>query len=154
MFTGVPIPCKIHFQRADQTGLHGLYVPPNSLWSPSRKLRNETPTRRRFSWARRSSWHAKSTTRGTDLEQESSATGDSGISQQLRRSFLRLRNNSMQTSISDIQSMTVTNTVICIIQGSSIVWELKDGVYPIYVQVSPKSSRAQNWRSRSSLYWC
>ncbi|CDI84633.1 hypothetical protein, conserved [Eimeria praecox] len=136
MFAGISIPCKIHFQRADKSGLHGLYVPPSSLWSPSRSLRDGAQTRRPLSWTRRSSWRAKDSNRGTGLKQDALASGDLGTPQQPRRGVVQPRDNTMQPSISTLQSMAVDNSIICIIQGSSIVWELKDGVYPIYVQES------------------
>lgn len=141
MFAGISIPCKIHFQRADKSGLHGLYVPPSSLWSPSRSWRSGKQTRRPLAWARRSSWKTNGTTLGIASEQDGFAFGDSEMHQQPRRAGKQFRDSARQPSLSELQSMIVDNSVICVVQGSSIVWELKDGVYPIYIKVSAASSR-------------
>ncbi|CDJ50229.1 hypothetical protein, conserved [Eimeria brunetti] len=136
LFAGISIPCSFHFQRADASGLHALYVPPSSLWSPSRSWQDGRRTRRALSWARRSSWHANGTARKMGLENGGLALKESGTPQQQHAAVAQFRDSPRQPSITRLQSMTVDNSVICLIKGSSIVWELNDGVYPIYVQES------------------
>ncbi|CDJ28973.1 uncharacterized protein EMH_0002640 [Eimeria mitis] len=133
LFAGISIPCDIHFQRADESGLHALYVPPSSLWSPSRRWHSGPQSRRLFSRARRSSWLASGGSKRLSSDHEVYTLQGSGALEQPRRGAAQFRNSYTERSISALQSMTVDNSVICIIQGSSIVWELKDGVYPIYV---------------------
>ncbi|XP_026190235.1 uncharacterized protein LOC113146601 [Cyclospora cayetanensis] len=134
LLVDLEVPCRIYFQRADQAGLHALYAPPSSLWAPT-KWRAGGTDQRLLAWSRRSSRHTKASAKSLPRGQEASQVGE--IEELQQQNVLRRLGSSWRQSFNfELQSMAVNNSVTCILVGSSIVWELKDGVYPVYVEDS------------------
>lgn len=133
MLVDLPVPCSIHFQRADQLGLHSLYVPPPSLWTPVRSRQGITLARRLLAGKQRS-WQEARAGPG-DMAPVNDSYGMPGRGVPQRKIQRRSVTSRRQPLRAELQAMGVDNSVICITLGSSIVWELQDGVYPVYVEV-------------------
>lgn len=133
LLVDLAVPCSVHFQRADALGLNSLYVPPKTLWTPGSKIQSSTMARRLLT---RSQRHLQASTlawkgerkhvESTRLPRTNVLEGEVGEPSTVsRRQPLR----------SELQNMLIQNSVLCITAGSSIVWEMKDGVYPVYLEV-------------------
>lgn len=125
------VPCNIYFQRADQLGLHSLYVPPPSVWTPTQIHANSASPRRLLAWNRRSMRASQRKFRNSSQNLEGFKLSGQRRPKAGRSGFTREPANG-----SAMQSMAVDNSLTCMLLGSSIIWELSDGVYPIYVKVS------------------
>lgn len=144
------IPCSVHFQKVDETGVHALYVPPGSVWKPQETVSRSEHTVRKMS-CRSINGDAVSCSHHRELS-SSTRLGmlyprnlrERQHSSAVVRSRADIRDATFVTDQSsrananrvEQQNMAIDHSVICINVGSSVVWEMSGGARPIYRSVS------------------
>ncbi|KAF8822661.1 GCC2 and GCC3 domain-containing protein, partial [Cardiosporidium cionae] len=110
--------CSIAFQRTSRKGISALYFPPAALFSEKNSIRDDAS---RF---------LKSSFFSSDLSRE--ADDVLYVNKNVNSSPLR----HLQSFINISVSITISHSIICVPLGTTVVWEIQDGIFPIYDSVS------------------
>ncbi|KAL8424659.1 hypothetical protein Efla_006444 [Eimeria flavescens] len=130
----LPIPCNIYFQRVDAEGLHSLYVPPSTLWTPHRSFYGSA---RKYMVSKKSE-SRDSLLRGNYLNQWRARVPARLLTAAFsdRKTNRRLMEPWRYQHLSEMQLLVIDNSLLCVTVGSSIVWELQDSAFPVYLEAS------------------
>ncbi|KAL8273758.1 hypothetical protein Esti_002358 [Eimeria stiedai] len=122
----VLVPCNVHFQRADKAGLHALYAPPPALWTPASELRSSNDKSKHQTYFHKVGKSRLRFAPANLPENQMIDANVGGRQKNLRQQLLR----------SELQAKAVDNSLLCVTVGSTIVWQLQDGAYPVYLEDS------------------